>query len=306
MCGIDLENELDWPVEYVSISGNSFYGNKNAAVMVHRGSSDTLIENNTITGYVALVYGENTTVSGNTVKNGGIYSVDTSEPIYTMIRITGCTIPTLGAEELCHRNQRQHRQRRRVKFNYASGRSTATNIQHPKKTSPFKSTRIGRRWGTVFRYTSATTDLRPIYQPVFHFEVQQAYGDYRRCQSAGVYQLLRYLRHGCAGASVGSGDHGTSQQRSRDPARCLPGGGAFRSGDYRLAQAAQQAGGLRLAENVTPPAYRHPIFMTPIREARPILSESVFSQPGSAREKTKRRMRREKDLTEIFCRYQSG
>jgi len=85
MCGIDLENELDWPIESVRIYNNRFYSNKKAAVLVHRGSSNTLVQQNNISGYLALVSGERTSIDGNTISGGGIYSVDTSDPLYTYI-----------------------------------------------------------------------------------------------------------------------------------------------------------------------------------------------------------------------------
>ena len=121
-CGIDLENELDWPVEFVTISNNNFYDNKKAAVLVHRGSLSTVIEENIIDGYVVLVYGENTTVAKNTISNGGIYSVDTSEPIYTFIN--GNTLHDSNIEILKNYAtviSNNVIDNGIIKFNYASG-----------------------------------------------------------------------------------------------------------------------------------------------------------------------------------------
>lgn len=83
--GIDLENELDWPVTKTVIRENNFYNNKAGAVLVQRESSETLIEHNTIDGKIGMVYGNHTTISHNKFKNGGVSSLDTSEPQYTVI-----------------------------------------------------------------------------------------------------------------------------------------------------------------------------------------------------------------------------
>lgn len=83
--GIDLENELDWPVKKTVIRENNFYNNKAGAVLVQREASETLIERNTIDGKIGMVYGNHTTITQNKFKNGGVSSLDTSEPKYTVI-----------------------------------------------------------------------------------------------------------------------------------------------------------------------------------------------------------------------------
>lgn len=121
-CGIDLENELDWPIKNVTIVNNSFYNNKKGAILVHRGTSYTNISDNVIDGKIALVYGEYTTVANNIVKNGGIYSADTSEPLYSMIRnnqLTNSNIEvTRNYGTIIMDNTLTNGT---IKFNYASG-----------------------------------------------------------------------------------------------------------------------------------------------------------------------------------------
>jgi len=85
MCGIDLENEVGWPIDSVRISGNRFYNNKKADVMIHRGATNTLIDDNAIDGGIALVYGDRTTIDNNDITNGGIFAIDTAEPLHTII-----------------------------------------------------------------------------------------------------------------------------------------------------------------------------------------------------------------------------
>ncbi|MHB1315293.1 MAG: right-handed parallel beta-helix repeat-containing protein [Christensenellales bacterium] len=121
-CGIDLENELDWPIESVRIYQNKFYNNKKAAVMVHRGTSNTLIQQNNINGYVALVYGERTTVESNTIANGGIYAVDTSAPLYSYINKN--TLSNANIEVLTNKGaviSNNTIKEGVIKLNYASG-----------------------------------------------------------------------------------------------------------------------------------------------------------------------------------------
>lgn len=135
-CGIDLENELDWPIEGVVISRNTFYNNKKASIMVHRGCADTFLENNTITGYIALVYGQKTTIRRNTIKNGGIYSVDTSEPIYSVIeenKLYSSNIEILKNFATVIRGNTISNGV--IKFNYASGAIYQNMISNTKRQS---------------------------------------------------------------------------------------------------------------------------------------------------------------------------
>jgi hypothetical protein len=80
--GIDLEGELDWPVEFINITNNKITqtGESKLAVDVHAHSRQVTIRDNTVKGFIGVVYGDKIMITRNTVTDGGIVSKDTPEP----------------------------------------------------------------------------------------------------------------------------------------------------------------------------------------------------------------------------------
>ncbi|HWR23323.1 MAG TPA: right-handed parallel beta-helix repeat-containing protein [Feifaniaceae bacterium] len=135
-CGIDLENELDWPIENVTIRGNRFYNNSKGAVLVHRGTKYTAIENNTVQGKLVLVYGEHTAIENNDVSDGGIYSVDTSEPVYTVIRNNRLQNASIEIAKNSNTVVTDNKLTGgAIKFNYSTGVIYRNTVANPGKTA---------------------------------------------------------------------------------------------------------------------------------------------------------------------------
>lgn len=90
--GIDLENEIDWPIEDIRIIGNHITENKygdSYTIVVQRGSNDVTIAGNTLIGALALIDGNNIVVSGNQMTNGLIES--SGKNTLSLVNITGNT-----------------------------------------------------------------------------------------------------------------------------------------------------------------------------------------------------------------------
>lgn len=78
---IDLENELDWPIQNVVIHHNRF-GKQGSpdreAVLVHRGSKNIILEGNTVEGNISLMYTDKVRISDNII-NGTVGIAETAD-----------------------------------------------------------------------------------------------------------------------------------------------------------------------------------------------------------------------------------
>jgi hypothetical protein len=84
-CGIALEAEHDWKVSNIYIHNNSFSNIEKVAVLFHRNAEKCTLSNNYIDGKLSVYYGQDITITGNTIVNGAIYLTNTTEVYNTTI-----------------------------------------------------------------------------------------------------------------------------------------------------------------------------------------------------------------------------